>query len=278
MRHHVEPGAVAHRRGMQDGVAGRGGIHLGQICKARLREIAMGEHRAFRAARGARGVEQPGEVVAVTRRDRASDRRRTARHISSLPMTISRSRLGGRVWRDFLVEARRRETDARAGMFEDVAELAPVQLGVRRHRSESAVPDAVDRLDIFDAVLRDDRDAIAGLQPEPVQRIREPRRALGKRAVALRHACAIADRRKAGVTQTRARSHAAMFTNSPSSLPGFDPAIHQIKQLFLRWMRGSSPRMTRWSDRVQPAEMDRIALAAEQRHRLVERQADHIAV
>ena len=70
MRHHVESGAVAHRRGMQDRVARRRGIHFGQIRKARLREIAVREHRAFRAARGARGVEQPGEVVAVTRRNR----------------------------------------------------------------------------------------------------------------------------------------------------------------------------------------------------------------
>ena len=94
----------------------------------------------------------------------------------------------GRVRRDFLVEPRRRETDARAGMLEDVAELAAMQLGVRRHRREAAMPDAVDRLDIFDAVLRDDRHAIAGLQPEPAERICEPRPALGQYAVALRHA------------------------------------------------------------------------------------------
>ena len=62
-------------------------------------------------------------------------------------MTISRSRLARRVRRDLVVEAGRREAHARAGMFEDVAKLAPVQLGVRRHRREAAVPDAVDRLD-----------------------------------------------------------------------------------------------------------------------------------
>ena len=166
---------------------GRRGIHFGQIRKARLREIAVREHRAFRAARGARGVEQPGEVVAVARLDRCGVGGEQ-RFIFVAADHDQPFEARGRVRRDLLVEARRRETDARAGMFEDVAELAAMQLGVRRHRREPAVPDAVDRLDVFDAVLRDDGDAIAGLQSEPAQRARKPRSALGKRAVALCHA------------------------------------------------------------------------------------------
>ncbi len=99
----------------------------------------------------------------------------------------------------------RGEAHARAGMLEDVAELAPVQLGVRRHRREAAVPDAVDGLEIFDAVLRDDRDAIAGLQPERAQSAREPRRALGELPVALDDARPLPDRRRARMAQAGAR-------------------------------------------------------------------------
>ena len=61
---------MAHRRGVQDRIARRGRVDFGQIGKARLREIAMGQHRALRPAGRARGVEQPGEIVAVARLDR----------------------------------------------------------------------------------------------------------------------------------------------------------------------------------------------------------------
>ena len=49
-------------------------------------------------------------------------------------------------------------------MFEDVAELGAVQLGVRRHRGETRVPDAEQDFHIFGTVARDDGDAVTGLQ------------------------------------------------------------------------------------------------------------------
>ena len=65
---------------------------------------------------------------------------------------------------DLGVESIGGEAHPRAGMFQDVVKLSPVQLGVRRHSGEAAMPDPENRLDIFDAVLGGDRDAIAGLQ------------------------------------------------------------------------------------------------------------------
>ena len=204
MRHHVEAGAVAHRRGVQDRVAGRGRVHLGQIRKARLREIAMGEHRALRPAGGARGIEQPGEIVARARLDRrrigGEQRVIFVAADDDQPLEARR-----RMRRDLLVEAAGREAHARAGMLEDVAELAPVQLGVRRHRREAAVPDAVNGLEILDAVLRDDRDAIAGLQSERAQAARQPRRALGELPVGLDDARPLPGRRRTRMAQAGAR-------------------------------------------------------------------------
>ena len=68
VRHDVDAGAVTHRRGMQDGVARRDRVDLGGIGMACPVEIAVREHGAFRPPGGARGVEQPSEVVAAARR------------------------------------------------------------------------------------------------------------------------------------------------------------------------------------------------------------------
>src|SRR5204863_3778111 len=124
-------------------------------------------------------------------------------------------------------------------MFENVAKLAPTQLGVRRHRRKAAVPNAMDGLDVFDAILGDDGDAIARLKTESAQRVGKPRGSRGERAVALRHAPTVADRGRGRMAQARA-------------------------------MKPCRDVHARNLDRVQPAEMDRIPLAPEQRHRLVE--------
>ena len=113
MRHHVEAGAVAHRRGVQDRVAGRDRVDLGQIGKARLRQHAMGQHRALRPAGGAGGVEQPGEIVAVARRDRhrVGGEQRVVFGAADHDQAFEACR---RVRRDLGVEARRtRSTRAR---------------------------------------------------------------------------------------------------------------------------------------------------------------------
>jgi hypothetical protein len=68
MRHDVEAGAVAHRRRMQDRIARRNGIDFRRIGVARLRKIAVRQHRAFRPAGGAGSVKQPGQIVAVSGR------------------------------------------------------------------------------------------------------------------------------------------------------------------------------------------------------------------
>src|SRR5262245_37582730 len=63
---------------------------------------------------------------------------------------------------------------------------------------------------------------------------------------------------------------ASVSKDSQEHRPRFGPSFET--PTFGRLLR------MRISDRVQPPEMDRIALTTEQRHRLIERQADHVRV
>ena len=74
MLHDVEAGAVAHRRGMQDGVARRHRIDLAAIGEARHHQIVVREHGALRPSGRAGGVEQPSEIAGVARHHVRSDR------------------------------------------------------------------------------------------------------------------------------------------------------------------------------------------------------------
>ena len=165
MRHHVKAGAVAHRRGMQERTARRDGIDLARISEARRRQHAMGEHGALRPARGAGGVEQPREVVAVARlwRDRIGGEQRFVVVAADHDQAFERRR---RVRRDLGIESVGSEADAGAGVLQNVAELAAVQLGVGRDRGEPRMPDAEHELDIVGAILRRDGDTLARLQAE----------------------------------------------------------------------------------------------------------------
>jgi hypothetical protein len=76
-------------------------------------------------------------------------------------------------------------------VLEDVAELGAVQLGVGGHGRETRMPDRVHRFEIFDAVPRDDGDAVARVEPQPrAQRGSEARGAHGKCSVVEDHAAA----------------------------------------------------------------------------------------
>ena len=62
--------------------------------------------------------------------------------------------------RDLALELRRDEADAGAGVLQDEADLDRVQLGIGRYRRRAGVPDAVQDLEILDAVLRHDGDPV----------------------------------------------------------------------------------------------------------------------
>ena len=165
VRHHVKAGAVAHRCGMQERAAGRDGIDLARISEARGRKHAMGEHGALRPARGAGGVEQPGEIVAAARPrcDRIGGKQRLVVAAADHDHAFQRRR---RVRCDLGIEPVGREADAGAGMLQNVAELAAVQFGIGRHRGKSRVPNAEHELHIIGAVLRRYGDTLTRLKTE----------------------------------------------------------------------------------------------------------------
>ena len=90
-------------------------------------------------------------------------------------------------------------------MFQDISELAAVQLGVRRHRGQSRVPDAEHQFEIVRRIFRDDGDALPGLKAEALsQRGGEPSHAAGDFPIIPDDARAQAQRRPFPVAQSHA--------------------------------------------------------------------------
>ena len=190
MLHDVEPRAVAHRRGMQNGIALRNRIDLGAIGSAGDSNITMSQHRAFRLAGRSRCVEQPGEIVARARHDVDG----VGGEQQFVVGAADRDHPLQRFWRmrrDLAIDALRGKADARAGVFEDVAQLGTVQLGIGRHGDAACVPDAIEQRQIVRRIFRDDGDAVAGLEFELVtQRAGDAGSPSGQFAVAHHHALA----------------------------------------------------------------------------------------
>ncbi len=201
--HHVEAGAVAHRRRVQQRIAGRQRVDLGGIGLARGGQHLVRQHRALRPAGGARGVEQPGEIVAAALNH--GDRIGGEQHFivraadADQPLKTFR-RMRGKL----AVEPVGNETHPRAGLFEDVAQLGAVQLGVGRHRGQARMPDRVQHFDIIRAVPGDDGDAITGVETERAERTGEPRHPARRVAVAAQHPRAKPKRGAAWIVPARA--------------------------------------------------------------------------
>jgi len=65
VRHHVQSGAMTHRRGVQQRITWRDRVDLAKIGMACGRKHTMGQHRALRSAGGARRVEEPCKIAGV---------------------------------------------------------------------------------------------------------------------------------------------------------------------------------------------------------------------
>jgi hypothetical protein len=99
------------------------------------------------------------------------------------------------VRRNLAFERLRCEAHARPRLFQDVAKLGAVQLGIGRHSGEAGMPDRIKHFEIVGAVRGGDGDALAGRQPEGVQRAGKPRHAARHFAIAAQHARAKPERR-----------------------------------------------------------------------------------
>ena len=149
-------------------------------------------------------IEQPGEIVALAwpGADRIGGEQGLVLGAADGDEAFERRR---RVRADLAIKSARGEADASAGVFQDISELAAVQLGVRRHRCQSRVPNAEHQFEIVRRIFRDDGDALAGLKPEALpQRSREPSHASGALGIAPDHARARAEGRPIPVANSRA--------------------------------------------------------------------------
>jgi len=156
-------------------------------------QLAVGHRDPLRQAGRAARVEELGHRVLVDRRmerlGRAGGEQRLVLVVSDaagLPVEDDEGRAPGELRGDRLderAEVGMERDDARRGMVEDVRDLRRGEADVDRVEHCPRFEDAVVRLEEVVGVVGDERDAVAGLNAEQAQRVREPVRPLGERAV-----------------------------------------------------------------------------------------------
>ena len=117
----IKARAMRDRRGIERGIVRRRRIDIDEIARRRRDQIAVAEHDAFRPPRGARRIEQPGEVIDV-----ALKRRRCPLTFAHRPirLAIERDQLDRRRQFGFCFHQRRGrvvrdEDELRAGIAAD---------------------------------------------------------------------------------------------------------------------------------------------------------------
>jgi hypothetical protein len=147
-------------------------VDVGVIALAHEQQVAVGQYRAFGAAGGARGVEQPGAVGRVARFGRqwlaVADQRVVFGGAGRDHPVEAADRAGE--WRQRLDEAGGRDEEAGARVVGDVLDLARVQPCVDRHRAQPGGPAAEQQFEELAAVFQRQQYPVAGLQaicPEP---------------------------------------------------------------------------------------------------------------
>jgi hypothetical protein len=151
-------------------------------------ELTVGERDALRQARGAARVEELGGRVLVDLR--VARFRRAARQER---LVLVAGDAAGLAFQDHEARSRRELRDDRlherqevavechqlgTGVVEDVGDLVRGEPDVDRVQHRSGLQDAVVGLQEVVRVVGDERHSIAGLDPQPVQRVRQPMRAL----------------------------------------------------------------------------------------------------
>ena len=174
---------------MDDGVARRDPVDVGEVGQGHGQQIAMAQHRALGLARSAARVEQPGDIVRRALRDRRRIADEQGAVLCAPDLDDALQTLDAMLERrDRLDQARRGEADARTRMVEDVFQLARVQLGVRRDHGEPGVPAGEQQLDVLRNVFHHQGDAVARRKTE--RRAQTPgqnRTALHELAIAQQH-------------------------------------------------------------------------------------------
>ncbi len=186
----VDARAMRHRRRVDDGIVAAHVVDVDEVAGRHRLQVTLRLHHALGPAGGARGVEQPGQVV---RRARLEWHGRG----------VQRGRVTGLARRQYLAQWRqlvaqcpqgagqvaRHEQRRGRGVTQDEGHLAWMQLGIDRHHRQSGPQRCVQRLQVGRLVAHEQGRAIARLQSQVVAQV--PGQACGAlgqlRIVHLRH-------------------------------------------------------------------------------------------
>ena len=190
MRQGVQARGVRHRSSMQLGVERPQLVDVGQIGMAHELQIAMREHRAFRATGRATGIEQPSKIRWIARHGLHAGRRQHSFIAIRARANQLRRAAFARGSRSGLGYTRRREHGRRTRIRGNVGNFAMVQLGVHRHRDKACCPAGRQHFQIRAAVLHEQDDPVAVGEPACPQSGGEPQAAIGELRVGPGHAAA----------------------------------------------------------------------------------------
>ena len=154
-----------------------GEAELDDVREVLPREVGVGQHDALRAARGARGVHQPVNIVAGHRQRGGDARRRPELDQRRPPFRCHRRDADAddiavpcpSLLRSRDRRATRRHQRTRFRVVEDVAQLRRREPPVDRHRDHAEVVRGEDALEELGAVVREQADHVAGADPALVQ-------------------------------------------------------------------------------------------------------------
>ena len=182
----VHAGAMRHRRGIDDGVIAVHVVDVHEVAGRHRLQIALRLHHPLGPAGGARGVEQPGQVVRCARLQgpRCGGQRGRMAGLSGYQQLAQRRQFVARRPQG-IGQLVRHEQHRGCGVTHDEGHLARVQLGIDRHHGQSGPQRAIERLQVGRLVVHEEGHARAGLQAEIVAQVSgQPGRTLGQLRIA----------------------------------------------------------------------------------------------
>ena len=206
MRQRVQPGAVRHRRRVNDAVAGVDDIHVGEVAQRHRQQIAMRQHGALGLSGRAAGVEDPrrsaGCDVAIGDRVRGGEQGSIVGRPRTDDPFQGRYRIGQRRHRCLQVGAG--EAPAGAAVVQNVSQLPRMKLGVDGHGGVTGAPDGAQHLKVLRRVGHDQGHPLpaggAELGADAARQAAHPTTQLG---VSRAHLPADGHRRPVGVSHSR---------------------------------------------------------------------------
>ena len=187
----VQPGAVGHRRGIDHRIPGGHRVDIDRVAQGHGAEVAVGQHHALGAPGGAGGVEQPRQVLGLTRTWAAEGLgQRPAGAQGQLPAR-RRQHLG----LEHLAVVG--EDQPRLGVVGDPRGFGRVQPAVDRHRHRARPPDGIQQFQVVAAVFHEQGDTLARRNTVLLHQFGRTLRGVGGKGAIVGHCPRAAEQRRA---------------------------------------------------------------------------------